>query len=469
VSRLIAAGKLSRYTITLAHGNSLFTTEKLKDDHRPIKLLYANGFYGRPTLRNLVDCLRSSHPNVSPSDVAAIAAIAALEIGPPGDFVDWRETNAVIAAFEELEILQETAPPPYPTWLFNKSLFLTAGIGVGVISTHPAHIAFRRKLKYTLAESLADWFRLNGFVSDNGTTVAQSDCPANYLSLPFDIVGFCFLSGLANRTPSAPRPRAVVADCLVEECNLPYAKSFAERIDQCSIKSKSSIFGAMLCRTFESGAFRYLRERGVATWTQSQLPGAKTADAIQRVLSIAESLILQHQLDPHAFAEVFDGLNNYSSLFGNLKGKPFELLIAYLFQRRCSITRLGWEIERDDQAYDVDVFAVQGSCGWVVECKGIKQSNFVPHSEVEKHFRRRVPMARQIALDSKIHKIQKVSAIIVTTGQFEEHSTADVDAKAYGHREDTKHELWGRERLIKELQNEGLPAMCRLHLLRARG
>lgn len=65
-------------------------------------------------------------------------------------------------------------------------------------------------------------------------------------------------------------------------------------------------------------------------WHQGQLLGEKTAEAIQQTLSIVETLVKKQDVDPNLFALVFDGLENFESLFGNLKGKLFEILVGYL-------------------------------------------------------------------------------------------------------------------------------------------
>jgi hypothetical protein len=446
--------------LKLGHGNSILSLRKPHPDPSLFKLLCANGFWGRPALLNFVQCLRSSHPNVTRAEAAAIAG---LEIGAADSLPDWGLVKTLMEAFEELGILHPDRPDgSEPTWLFNKGLFMNSGVGVGVMNLNPVHLALRRRVKHTLADSLAQWLRRNSFVSDSGTTTSTPGRPANYLSLPFDLVGFSYLSGIASRTKESTVSRAVVGDCLLEECNLPYAKSFAGRLDQCAAKARIWPFAFVMARQFEHGAFEYLRQRGVAMWTQSQLLGDKTAEAIQRVLTIAEGLIQQQNIDPNAFTEIFDGLENYAGLFGNLKGKLFELLVAYVFQSRTSNARLGWEIERDDQSYDVDVFAVLNTRSWAVECKGVKSTVTVPNGEVVRHFSERVPLARHIAFDQDIASVRHVTGVVVTTGTFEEESTNDVESGRYGKRPDTAFELWDRARLIQELKRDGLSQLVQV-------
>jgi hypothetical protein len=450
VSRMVAGGRLHRYALKLAHGNSLLSLEKPEPDPDVLRTLHTNNFYGRQTLRNLVDCLRTSHPSVTRDDVARMAAV---EIGDSRQLQpDWALVAKVLEGFEEIGILEAgQSEGTEPTWVFNKPLFLAAHLGVGTINVTPAHMALRRRVKFRLAEAMGAWLRENALVSDSGTTTASQGRPANYLSLPFDLVGFSFLTGLAGRDKNGAVPRAVVGDCLLEECNLPYARSFAARVEQCAAKNGAWPFAFVISERFEHSAFMYLKKSGVATWTQSQLLGKKTSEAIQRVLAIAEDLIQQREIDPGAFAEIFEGLDSFSGPFGNLKGTLFELLIAYLFHRRTGNSRLAWEIKDDHHTYDVDVFASHNTQAYAVECKGIKADAVVSNGDVQRHFRYRLPLARHLAFAERINPIRQIQGIVITTGSFEPQSQEDVGAGAYGNQQHTQFELWDRPRLLKEL------------------
>lgn len=462
VSRLVAAERLYRYRLKLGHGITLLSVGRSKPDPRMLKSLCVNNFHGRPALKNLIDCLRTSHPSVTRADIAALAV---LEIGEARQTSpEWTSVANLVESLEELGFLDRAGHEGMePTWVFNKPLFVAAGLAVGIINVTPAHLALRRRVRYNISQSVAEWLRENTIVSDSGTITATHGRPANYLSLPFDVVGFSYLSGVATRDKDGTsKPRAVIGDCLLEECNLPYAKSFAMRVDQCAAKKQMRPLAFVIGQRFEHGAFMYLKQHGIAAWTQSQLLGRRTPEAIQRILTIAEGLVQQQAIDPSCFTEIFESLDNFPGLFGNLKGTLFELVVAYVFHRRTGNTRLGWEITGEHQAFDVDVFATNNSRSSAVECKGIKAQAIVPDGEVRRHFQRRVPLARSIAFSDRTTPIRYIKGIVVTTGGFEQQSIDDLARGAYGKREDTDFELWDRRRLLKELAEDGLQTLARL-------
>ena len=205
------------------------------------------------------------------------------------------------------------------------------------------------------------------------------------------------------------------------------------------------------------------------TWTHSQLMGKKTAEAVQRILTISESIIAQQNLDPRLFTEIFEGFENFQGVFGQLKGKLFELLMAYFFQRRFSDTLLGWQINDSDiqnqatdeennknsgiQEFDVDIAAFQDTEAVIVECKGIKMDGDVEEGEVSKHFTRRLPLARRLLLDEKNRPTRRFKAVLITTGGFDDTTTRKYQDGDYQARPDTTFELWDRVRLLNELRS----------------
>src|SRR5439155_4421039 len=85
--------------------------------------------------------------------------------------------------------------------------------------------------------------------SDTGARISSlENSVVSLYGVPFDVVGFCFARGIAKRsrssveyttseeqimhpgTPQEILPSPLVGDCLIEECNLPYAHSFLRRV-----------------------------------------------------------------------------------------------------------------------------------------------------------------------------------------------------------------------------------------------
>jgi hypothetical protein len=277
------------------------------------------------------------------------------------------------------------------------------------------------------------------------------------------VVGFCFAHGIARRRkklveysiPGEPvgslkrpdiSPSPFVGDCLIEECNLAYAHSFVRRVREAdAVKGKRAPVPFVFARRFVHEAFTFLREQGILTWTHSQLLGTKTAEAIQRILSISENIVAQQNLDPQLFTEVFEGFENFQGLFGQLKGKLFELLMAYFHQRRYQETKLAWQ-------FDVDITAFQDAEAVLVECKGIKIDGQVEEGEVSKHFTRRLPLARSILRNETSRPVRKFKGLVITTGGFDDATVKKYNTGDYKPRPDTTFELWDRTQLLEELR-----------------
>ena len=152
---------------------------------------------------------------------------------------------------------------------------------------------------------------------------------------------------------------------------------------------------------------------------------------------------------------MFDGLENLESLFGNLKGKLFEILIGYLFQKRTNDTRLSWQIEEGEESYDVDVVGIWGTEATIVECKGVRSDGIVDQALVKRHFTKRTRLAREILLRDPLRRPNSFRSIVVTSGTFDPLAVEDLSSGAYGSKSDTTLELWDRSRLLQELRAIG--------------
>jgi hypothetical protein len=421
-----------------------------------IKALVDNEFFGRPALVSLVGCLQTTHPAVSRADIAKISAIHTFS--PEG--LDWSEVNALIAGLTELGILSgdHVFSNNQTFWVADKNLMKRSGLTFSTLNLNPSFLVPRERLRLKLLESLGEWLRLNCLVSTNGSRVATANEPlVTFRSLSFDFLGFSYIRGVAARPrEDRPTPSPVVGDCLVGDCGDHYARSFVERVKQCSARAAHPPLGFILARRFTPGAFGLLRTEGLLPWTHSQLLGEKLARGIERIIEITDGLARKAEFDPAAFAEAFEGLDTLKSLFGNVKGDLFTLIVGYVFQRRGYVTRLGWAISNDDgEQFEVDVSAILNNEALIIECKGIEEGKLVEDDEVRKHFVRRTPLARQVLRDNRELRIERISSLVITTGAFEPKTLDAVMAGAIKGRADTVLEIWDRPRLIRELRHDG--------------
>jgi hypothetical protein len=454
VSRLASKGEITRGGLLLGRGNTILFSGTPSASPELLKRLVEEEFHGREPLSWLVQCLRSSHPAVTRYDVAKLAA---LEIGRP-EVPDWHETNGVIDGLVELGVLSPAQVfGPAEAWEGNKTLIKAAGLSFSRTNLNASFLAMRERVRVGVAASMADWLEKNSFA---GTKTAKHGTPespgVNYLGLPFDILAFTFVSGIVERE-GGTAGRALVGDVLLDQCNLAYAKSFIHRVRQCASKQKQWPLHFVLAKGFDRDAFNYLREQGSLVWHQSQLLGQKTADAIQRTLTLVESLVRKQDLDPGLLALVFDGLENYESLFGNLKGKLFEILVGYLLQKVGYETWLGWQIAEGKEEYDVDVVGRRGRELVFAECKGGGAKSIVSETQVKRHFTKRSPLARSKALEDAIRRPTTFRSLVVTSGTIEASAVHNFDSGAYPHKTDTQLELWDRPRLLAELEAADLP------------
>jgi hypothetical protein len=180
------------------------------------------------------------------------------------------------------------------------------------------------------------------------------------------------------------------------------------------------------------------------------------ARGIERTLELTDSLARKAEFDPAAFAEAFEGLDTLRSLFGNVKGDLFTLVVGYAFQRRGYVTRLGWAISNDDgEQFEVDVSAILNNEALIIECKGIEESKLVEDDEVRRHFVGRTPLARQVLRDNREPKIERIRSLVITTGAFEPKTLDDLRTGAIKGRADTTLDIWDRARLVTELRHDG--------------
>jgi hypothetical protein len=480
VSRMLAAGKIFAFQLTLGNGNSVLSRTVPAADPHLLRRLYDADFGGRPGVKALVDCLRTSHPIVS---LFAAAKLAVLDVGSP-EKPRLEPTETVLKGLAELGAVTVNDNPE-GTWIVNRNAIRQSGLAFGQIEPSGTAYAIREKVRFSLISSMTEWLRLNGFVSSQGTKLSTRETEiVSFGGIPFDLLGFSFAYGLAERVAESNRviPRPVVGDCLVEECNRYYAESFVRRLSAASAKASKKLFPFVVARSFEADAFSFLANQGIPRWTHSQLLGKKTAEAIQNILEITQRIAAQHELTPEMFSEMFEGFDSFKGLFGDLKGKMFELLVAYYLQRRGLDIRLGWLIRPDwvssdvqaeelesesadlnesdeepanvttSEQLDVDILATTSSEALFVECKGIKSGKEVDPAEINKHFRMRIPLGRRILLTERSRRVGTFVGVIVTTGSFDQETKTKVASGAYGNRADTRFELWDRDLFIAKLR-----------------
>jgi len=235
VGRLIDEGGVQRLPLRLGRGNTILYRGTLVPSPKLLKNLVENGFYGRESLVALIRCIRTSHPVVSKFDVAKIAA---LEIGRP-DEPEWDETNRTIAGLVSLGVLTLSVSNfGHDVWIGNKQFLRSAGLSFSRTNVNPSFLMIRERVRTGLANALAEWLQRNTILGFGTAHFGNLDLPIiNYVGLPFDILGFSFLSGVVNRSERITG-KAVVGDVLIEQCNEAYAKSFVHRVRQTAAKTR---------------------------------------------------------------------------------------------------------------------------------------------------------------------------------------------------------------------------------------
>jgi len=307
-------------------------------------------------------------------------------------------------------------------------------------------------MRQKLVHSLHEWLRENYFVSWSGGKTCDAETPAvNGFGFAFDFLGFDYATVRSGRQ-GVQQP--MVGDVLQRGCNLPYAKSFIERTTRMQRRAPT-LRAFILASSFSEDALNHLREHGIYPWAINQLFGEKTANAFKAMAALVENLINQQQLDPTLFMEVFNGLENFRTLFGDMKGQLFELMMGYVFQNRGYSTRMAWKISSDEAEFDVDVMGIQNTAAVIVECKGLREDLIVDPGEVKKHFSSRTKLAHRILRQSKTEKITKVEGILVTTASFNPQSVEGLKRGIFGRQSDINLTLWDRKRLIKDLRDDG--------------
>jgi len=459
VSKMVRHGMLYRAKLNLQHNDSIVFRYSQFEDARLLSKLYNNQFYGRTSIRLLLELMQTSQSSVSLPDIAKLAV---LRVGIAPKF-EWLESIALIEALEELGYVKSIESRTDKTrWVLNKDLFVKAKLKFNSSNLHPNYISLVDTMKKNTAEALSQWLIQNRFVSPGGSQyISNTQSVVSFAYLPFDFLGFCFSGGIVLRKKGKKLiPKPMVGDVLFDVCSLPYAKSFKARIDEATAVSKGHVpIGFILAKGFSHDAFQYLTREGVFTWAIDQLFGTKTAESIQKTLLICEKLIRKADVDPKLFFEAFSGLENFGGLFGNIKGKLFEIMMAYL------LTRQGYENvelarnvppnrkrQFDENGIkipdlDLDVYGNLGSEAIFLECKACAENIVVEDGEIEKHFLERTPRMRDFLIAIPQNKLRNFKSIIVTSGGFSEATKKAFANGDYKPRSDTVFELWDRNKL----------------------
>lgn len=461
VASLVRREQVNQSSLVLDHGNRILSRPGRGPDAALVKDLIANRFYGRPALNNLLKCARTSHPALSRT---AIAKIAALRVGTVEN-PDWREVDRVIAGLKELGIFTEKlVRGTGDYWVANKTLLKDAGVGFSGTNINPTAVIMRERFRLEHIAGFAKWLTNNGLTAKGGLTAANDVTAfASCGGVPFDVFGLNYTRGIAKRVPNKIVPQPLVADVLINECSLPYAESFIYRTQQASRALKQPLIAVVLCEFADADAFDALSKAGALVWTHERLFGEKTAKAIQESIAIVERIARQQDVDPSTFAQALDGLENFGSLFGNLKGDLFELIVAYLFQKRGYNCRLGWQVRAvNGDEFDVDVQAIKTNELSVIECKGYRNNVHVSEAEARQHFLHRFPTARDAALSNSLLQITKFAALFVTSAHFEKATEDEVERGRLGNKGDSRYELWDRDKLLTEFGTSGLTELGKL-------
>lgn len=456
--RLIVRGDVKKAKLAFSHNDSLVSIDGSFNNPALLKQLVEKGFYGRPTLVNLLRCLQSSHPVINRFEIAQIAA---LKIGQTPQFA-WTEANDLIEALNEIGAIKLVDNDPHnPIYVGDKELLRRAGLAFSGTNISISHSAMIKKTKYNLLESLNKWLAYNGFVSANGSTFISANKPAiSFSHTPFDYLGFSYLNGIVHRVPKL-KPRPFVGDVLPNTiCKLAYAQSFKTRIAESYGGSKQVPVGFIMAKGFDHDALIFMKKEGLLPWCVDQIFGKNTAEAINKILTITENLVRQQDINPTLFAEAFEGFENFGGIFGNLKGSLFEILIGYYAAKKgYEGIQLGLKIPSEELGkgndLDLDVLGKNNKEAVFFECKGISKESEVDPAEVRKHFQVRTPLARKVLLGEKLAPPKNFRSIIVTTGKFADETSKEIAGEVIKPREDTKFELWDRRYLLNELKSDG--------------
>ena len=451
VNRLLTTGTISRAVLRLGAGSFVLYKDKLAISAENLRALVGADFYGRPALSRLVSCLCVSHGTVTRVDVAKIACIS---VGPT-DKPDWREVDQLIDGLLELGILKRVGVgASMDTWAAPTGLLRKAGFAIRTPGFNADAASFREKVRLRIVDAIGEHLFKNSFIAQ-GYKIADDAVPwVSSAGVPFDVFGFCYVAGIQRYAGKVKKPRPFIGDILHSQCPLSYAVSFIERVRRSGVKGETPV-AFLLAKGFDKEAFEALRAAGILIWKNSQFLGGQTAKAIERVLELMEKIVRQQNVDPAAFAQAFEGLENFGSIFGNLKGKLFEILIGYYYEQSGFKCQLGWKISNEAIPFDVDVFATRTSEAVFVECKGLRSSKTVPHEDVKRHFQQRTPAARAVALTSTTARYSRFKSVLITTGLLDQDSIDYVD-EANKNSNKVTFELWSREHLLDQFAHNGL-------------
>lgn len=455
LSKLVGSGRVRSSRLALGHNDSVVTVGEFKSPAL-LKQLLDTDFKGRSGLAILVAALRAERPVVGVQEAAKLC-VARLGAGSEAD---WGEVRDLLDALAELGIVRPVRQAEETLWVLNKPLFAEAGLTFSNDLLNPGKLALQRVAATKLSVVIADWLTKNTFTSSGGTTHATPTLPVVFRGSAFDIVGFSYARGIAERSGKI-RPAPLVGDILVDYCGKAFARSLVARVKNTWTISEGAGHPVpfVLARGFDPDAFALLKKEGVLVWTHAQLLGERVADAIEKLTLLIDALVSSRAVDPALFGAIFDGLDSYRTLFGHLKGTLFEMMMAHYFREIGYDTKLAWAV--DD--FDVDVFARRANEGVIVECKGYAANHVVPLGEVKRHFTRRFPRAREIAGLSQADQLRSYRAVVATTAEafepevLEAQSNGDLNA-----RRDSIHELWNRDRVLQGFREAGLETLAGL-------
>jgi hypothetical protein len=455
LSRLVSSGAVHRYSLPLGHNDSIVALPPAAFISPGVaRTLRELSFFGRPNVTNLVKSLCTTHPVISIGEAAKLLAARVGTVNSDGDPA-WADTSAVIAGLVELGfLLSARTPSNEEVWCVNYTLLSNAGYAPRERNPNPAKFALQRAVNYKSIAIVNQWLSDNSIVSPDGGRCASAGLPIVGFGLrPFDYLGFSFVNGVARRTRRQPKPTpaVVVGDVVLSVCDLSYADSFIQR--QRDSGRKRTPIGFIVAKGFERDAFSRLKGAGVLPWAIDQLLGRTTSKAIDTLLRVGESLVLQREIDPTLFVEAFEGFDNFKGMFGELKSQLFEVIVGHLFQKRGFNVKLAWEPMCGSERYDIDVLAVLNREAVVVECKAISPRGTVPAEEVRRHFDKRSPCAKQQLLGSPVEKVLSFKYLIVSTADFDDEGKAAMGSGRRG--ADTVLELWNRQRVMEELKKDG--------------
>lgn len=454
VNRMLERRVLHTTPLTFRKNSQLVSLRPLDDGPQALVYLYENGFFGRTGVFDLFETLRLAQPVLDAPQVVKLLNAPARD----GTKLDTAFAEEALQLLVDIGAATRTMiSPDDPVWVLDKPRLQRASIGTTSAAPDISSWRMKEKFRRALAEQVRTYLFQNGFCSERGTRVVDESSPVvTYATRAFDVLGFSHARGIARWRKENYVPVPFLADVNLERCHGPAARSMIARLDDARSSSplQPEPVGIVVAKNFDEQAFDVLKKRGVLPWRHDQLMGKQTASALAAALTSTDQLIRQQRLDPKLFEQVLDGAANFGSLFGNLKGQLFELLVAHLYATRGYTIRLSWRVkETATQEFDVDVLATLPNEALVIECKGYAAGKVVPPEEVRRHFERRGPAARHALRNNPILKNPRYRYVFVTTGDFDPESVQH--GTSWIINGDTTGQLIDRSQLVAELRDSG--------------